>query len=172
LRRLSGGGMVRAMAMGCESARAGPCGEYFMSDEAGIVRPHERFMPDWVLGLAARLALAPGLWLWGRANSGPWPSADRGAVLIAEDWVPALIPAEFAASVIVWGAQLTALILLAGFMNRLVGLMLLIAAGFYAFALQPDSALTAALFAALSFYLFARGGGALSLDGAIVATAR
>lgn len=132
----------------------------------------ERFMPDCVIGLAARLALAPGLWIWGRSLSGPWPSADSAAIAAAERWPAPFMASDLTAAILVWGAQLTALLLALGFLTRLVGLGLLAACAVYASWIAPEAWTSAAAAGALAFYLFARGGGALSIDGAIVATTR
>ena len=143
-----------------------------MTETDDAPRRDDRFMPDWVIGLAARLALAPGLWLWGRAWSGAWPGANEAAVAAAGYWSPPFLSAELVASLIVWGAQLAALLLVIGFMSRVTGFVLLLSAAVYAGYVMPEAWTSAAPVAALAFYLFARGGGAMSLDGAIVASTR
>ena len=55
---------------------------------------------------------------------------------------------------------------------RFVGLALLLAAGVYAFWIAPQAWTSVAVYAALAFYLLARGAGAFSIDGAVAATVR
>lgn len=141
-------------------------------DSAGGAAKAERFMPDWLVGGLLRLALAPGLWLWGRAHAAAWPGVDPALIVAADIWsVPVISPAHLA-QIAVWGTQICAALLLAGFLTRLVGLVLLAAASVYAAWIAPDAWPATVVFAAAAFYLFARGGGALSVDGAIVATTR
>gem|GEM_PF-1977549 len=132
----------------------------------------ERFMPDWLVGGIVRLALVPALWMWGRAHAAAWPGVVPDIVHAAELWsVPLVEPARLA-QVAVWGTQICAGLLLAGFLTRLVGLALLAACGVYGMWIAPEAWGATVIVAALAFYLFARGGGALSVDGAIVATTR
>lgn len=137
-------------------------------------RPHraERFMPDWIVGGLIRLSLAPSLWLWARANAGNWPDVAPGLVGAAEIWDVPLIPPALLAQAAVWGAQLCVLLLVLGVAMRLVGLVLMLASLAYASWVAPEAWSAVLVFSALSFYLFARGGGALSVDGAIAAAAR
>lgn len=141
-------------------------------DSSGGPATAERFMPDWLLGAIARFALAPGLWMWGRAQAADWPDVVPGMVRAAEIWAVPVIAPEHLAQIAVWGAQICAGMLLLGVLTRLAGLVLLLACGVYAVWIAPEAWAAAAVFAALAFYLFARGGGALSIDGAIVATTR
>ena len=131
-----------------------------------------RFLPDWILGGVVRLSLVPGLWIWGRAYAGDWPEAVPELVAAARIWDVPFLPASAVATLAVWGAQLAALMLFAGVLTRLIGLLLLLASLVYMAFVAPDAWGGALLVSALSFYLFARGGGALSIDGAIVATTR
>ena len=141
-------------------------------DSAGAAANAERFMPDWLGGGLLRLALVPGLWLWGRAHAAAWPGVDPALIHAAEIWSVPVISAAHLAQIAVWGTQICAGLLLIGFLTRLAGLVLLAAAGVYAAWIAPEAWPAAAVFAAAAFYLFARGGGALSVDGAIVATTR
>ena len=141
-------------------------------DTTGRPAAAERFMPDWVVCGAARLALVPGLWMWGRANASLWPGVMPETVHAAQVWAVPLIDPVLLAQLAVWGAQISAVMLLLGVLTRLVGLALLVACGVYMTWIAPDAWPAAVLFAALAFHLFARGGGALSVDGAIVATTR
>lgn len=132
----------------------------------------ERFMPDWLVSGIVRLSLVPSLWMWGRAHAAGWPDVVPGIIHAAEVWsVPLVAPAQLA-QIAVWGTQLCAALLLAGFLTRLVGLVLLAACGVYGLWIAPDAWAATGVVAAQCFYLFARGGGALSVDGAIVATTR
>lgn len=130
----------------------------------------ERFMPDWIVGAALRWSLIPGLWAWGRAHAGNWPDVVPSAVSAAEIWaVPLVAPAQLA-QIAVWGAHLAAAMLAVGFLTRLVGLALLLATAVFAWWIAPQAWTTAVVYAALAFYLSVRGGGSVSVDGAIVAT--
>ncbi len=132
----------------------------------------ERFLPDWIVGGVVRASLIPGLWSWGRANADVWPGVMPDTIAAASVWNIPLISAVQTAQIAVWGAQLIAFLLLVGFLTRLVGLVLLAACAIYAFWIMPEAWTSVVVFAASGFYLFARGGGAVSIDGAIVATLR
>ncbi|BDX00985.1 TQO small subunit DoxD [Maricaulis maris] len=132
----------------------------------------ERFLPDWIVGGVIRLSLVPGLWSWGRANADVWPGVMPDTIVAASIWNIPLVSAAHTAQIAVWGAQLVAFLLMVGFLTRLVGFVLLTACAIYGFWVLPEAWTSVVLFAAISFYLFARGGGALSIDGAIVATLR
>jgi putative oxidoreductase len=141
-------------------------------DTTGQSARAERFLPDWIVGGAIRLALVPGLWAWGRANADIWPAVMPDTIAAAAIWNIPVFSASQTAQIAVWGAQLIAFLLLVGFLTRLVGFSLLIACAIYAFWVMPEAWTSVAVMAAAGFYLFARGGGALSVDGAIVATLR
>ena len=131
-----------------------------------------RFLPDWLVGGVIRLALAPSLWLWGRAHAGPWPDVMPAVIHAAAVWnLPFIAPAHLA-QIAVWGCQIAAALLVLGILTRLVGLVLLVAAWIYGVWVAPEAWPLTILFAASSFYLFARGGGGFSIDGAVVATTR
>ena len=138
-----------------------------------IAAKPERFMPDWVLGLIVRLSIVPGLWSWGRANAGEdWLEVGPGIVSAVSYWNIPVLPDALVAQIAVWGAHLAAVTLLLGFLSRIVGLVLALAGGAYIFWIAPDAWQSAIVFEAVAFYLFARGSGALSIDGALAATAR
>lgn len=143
-----------------------------MIEDDDAPAPPERFMPDWVLGLAARLALVPGLWQWARTHAGSFPGVDRGALVAAERWTPDVLPAEALASTVVWGAHILVILLLTGFLTRIVGLGLVAASLIYMSWIAPEAWTSALPVVVLSFYLFARGGGGASVDGALVASTR
>ena len=133
----------------------------------------ERFMPDWVLGLIVRLSIVPGLWSWGRANAGDdWLDVSPEIISAVGYWQIPLLPDALVAQLAVWGAHLAALTLLLGFLSRIVGFILILAGGVYMLWVAPDAWQSAIVFEAVAFYLFARGSGALSIDGALAATAR
>ncbi|WP_339745951.1 hypothetical protein [uncultured Maricaulis sp.] len=132
----------------------------------------ERFMPDWIVGAALRWSLIPGLWVWGRAYAADWPDVVPSAVSAAQIWaVPFVTPVQLA-QIAVWGAHLAAVMLAVGFLTRLVGLVLLLAAAVFAWWIAPQAWTSAAVYGALAFYLAVRGGGSVSIDGAIMATLR
>jgi putative oxidoreductase len=133
---------------------------------------HDRFMPDWIVGGVIRLSLVPGLWYWGRANAGDWPEVVPEAVQAAARWAIPVISAEQIALGAVWGAQLAALLLTIGFLTRFVGLALVMASAVFSWWVAPYAWSSIVVFGALAFYLMVRGGGALSVDGAIAATIR
>jgi putative oxidoreductase len=129
-------------------------------------------MPDWIVSGVIRLSLVPGLWIWARANAAEWPDVVPEAVLAAEFWGVPIIKPAMLAQIAVWGAHLMAALLTVGFLTRIVGLCLLAGSAIYAWWIVPEAWPSAAIFAAMAFYLFARGGGALSIDGALAATTR
>jgi putative oxidoreductase len=132
----------------------------------------ERFMPDWIVSGVIRISLVPGLWFWGRANADAWPQAAPEFVRAVEVWSLPFLSAHTFAPYLVWGAQLAAVLLAVGFLTRLVGLALLAMCAVFAWWIAPYAWTSVAVLAALALYLFARGGGALSIDGAIAATTR
>ncbi|SDL62084.1 DoxX family membrane protein [Maricaulis salignorans] len=132
----------------------------------------ERFMPDWIVGAALRWSLIPGLWVWGRAYAADWPDVVPSAVSAAQIWaVPLVAPAQLA-QIAVWGAHLAVVMLAVGFLTRIVGLALLIAAIVFAWWIAPQAWTSAAVYGALAFYLCVRGGGGLSVDGAVMGALR
>ncbi len=139
--------------------------------ELGQGKP-DRFMPDWIVGAVLRLSLVPGLWSWARANAREWPMVDPDLVLAAQYWSVPLLPAPLLAQIAVWGGLITAAFLVAGFMTRIVGLVLVFATLAYVSWIAPDAWASALVFGGIAFYLFVRGGGALSLDGSLAATTR
>jgi putative oxidoreductase len=142
-----------------------------MSDTETMARA-ERFMPDWIVGAALRLSLIPGLWSWARSQAGDWPAVAPDAIRAAQIWSVPFISAEQLAQTAVWGAHLAVLMLALGFLTRLVGLALLIATAIFAWWVAPEAWTSACVYAALAFYLAVRGGGGLSVDGAIMSTMR
>ncbi|WP_417469523.1 DoxX family protein [Maricaulis sp.] len=132
----------------------------------------ERFMPDWIVGAAIRWSLIPGLWVWGRAHAGDWPDVAPSVVSAAGVWSVPFITPEQLAQIAVWGAHLAAAMLAVGFLTRFVGLALLLATAVFAWWVAPQAWTSAAVYGAVAFYLCVRGGGALSVDGVIVATLR
>ena len=138
-----------------------------------IANKPDRFMPDWVLGLIVRLSIVPGLWSWGRANAGEdWLEVSPGILSAVSYWNIPLLPDAFVAQIAVWGAHLAAITLLLGFLSRVIGFVLVLAGGAYICWIAPDAWQSAIVFEAIAFYLFARGSGALSIDGALAATTR
>jgi len=131
-----------------------------------------RFMPDWVIGGVIRLSLAPGLWLWGRAHAGVWPDVTPDVIQAAEAWSIPLLSAQAIAECLVWGSQLVAALLVFGFLTRIAGFALLLACAIFYWWIAPHAWPSIAIYSGMAFYLFARGAGALSLDGAISATTR
>jgi len=130
----------------------------------------ERFMPDWIVGAAIRWSLIPGLWAWGRAHAGDWPDVVPSVVNAARIWAVPFVAPEQLAQIVVWGAQLAAALLAVGFLTRFVGLALLIATAIFAWWVAPQAWSSAVVYSALAFYLCVRGGGGLSVDGAILST--
>ncbi|WP_417476406.1 hypothetical protein [Maricaulis sp.] len=132
----------------------------------------ERFMPDWIVGAALRWSLIPGLWVWGRAYAADWPDVVPAAVSAAQIWAVPLVAPTQLAQIAVWGAHLAVVMLAIGFLTRLVGLALLLAAIVFAWWIAPQAWTSAAVYGALAFYLCVRGGGGLSVDGAVIGALR
>ena len=118
--------------------------------------------------LAARVCAAISL----VASAVSRPQVDPGLVAAAEIWGLPMMSAEAVAFIAVWGGQILCGFLVAGFLTRLSGLGLLLGILAYLIWVSPLAWPIAIVHGAAAFYLFARGGGAFSIDGAIVATAR
>ena len=132
----------------------------------------ERFMPDWIVGAALRWSLIPGLWVWGRAYAADWPDVAPSAVSAAQIWAVPLVAPTQLAQIAVWGAHLAAAMLAVGFLTRFIGLALLLATVVFAWWIAPQAWTSAAVYGAMAFYLCVRGGGGLSVDGAIMGAMR
>ena len=132
----------------------------------------ERFMPDWIVGGILRLSLVPGLWEWARANAAEWPAVRPEVVIAAEIWSVPFVSPDRLAQIAVWGAHLAAALLVVGFLTRFVGLALLATCAVFAWWIAPQAWSSIMIIAAIAFYLTVRGGGRLSVDGALMATFR
>jgi len=150
-------------------------GRVFPSPGAGSI------LAGLLTGLAARFALAVQFWTWARANAAPvtdvfdwrsWATPSAGLEIAAGVWTMGRFPADQAAFIILTAAMLTALSLMAGFLTRLTGLLVVAGAVWHSLYILPQAWPTTIAFAALGLYLVLRGAGAASLDWALARLSR
>lgn len=144
-------------------------------------RRHGSTPIDAVVGLAVRLGLAAALWSWARANALPvsgwsdwqnWFQPDPGLAAAASVWLPGFAdPHAVAFQLVLWGTLLP-VVLLAGVLTRLAGLVVLLCALFFVVAIAPQGWSFALIAGALGLYLALRGAGPLSIDWAAARLAR
>lgn len=125
----------------------------------------QRALPDWLLLLLGRLAVAAIFFLSGRTKVEGLLTVTPGTyALFEEEYHVPLIPSEAAAHLATYAEHLFPLLLLLGLFTRLsatalLGMTLVIQTFVY-----PDAWPTHLSWAALLLPLIARGGGAASLD--------
>ena len=143
-------------------------------------RAHGSTLVDAIVGLALRLALAVGLFLWARDNAIPlydwtawqnWITPDQGFVEATRHWF-AFISAEGSAQLILAGAQILVISLCLGFFARFSGAIVLCAALVYIALIRPEAWSSALIYMAMGLYLAFRGGGPVSLDWTLLRLSR
>lgn len=121
-----------------------------------------------LIALAARFALAAVFWLSGRTKvDGLLTVNDTAYTLFREDYKVPLLPPEFAAHMATYAEHLFPLLLVVGLATRLSALGLLGMTAVIQIFVYPDAWPTHLTWAVPMLYLIGRGGGRLSLDGAI-----
>lgn len=125
------------------------------------------WLPDTLLALVARLAIAGTFWMSGRTKVDGWMTVTDGAVALFRDEyrVPLLSP-EVAAHLAAWSEHLFPVLLVVGLFTRasafaLLGMTLVIQVFVY-----PQAWPTHLAWAGLLLLLIGRGGGRWSLDRA------
>lgn len=129
-----------------------------------LARPLDA-VPDALLGLIARLALASVFWLSGRTKVDGWLQVSDATVALFEDecLVPLLDPGV-AAHLATWAEHALPILLVLGLGTRVAALGLMAMTAVIQFFVYRDAWPTHLTWLAPGLYLMARGGGALSLD--------
>jgi putative oxidoreductase len=124
-----------------------------------------RAIPDTLLALCARLALAAIFFISGRTKVVGWLSVTDGTLALFRDEyrVPLLAP-DVAAHLAAYAEHVLPVLLALGLLTRLSALGLLAMTGVIQLFVYPDAWPTHLSWAALALYLAGRGGGRLSLD--------
>lgn len=127
-----------------------------------------RAVPEDLLLLAARVALAAIFWQSGRTKveSGLTVS-DTAVALFADEYRLPLLPPEIAAHLATYAEHLFPLLLVLGLATRASALALLGMTAVIQFFVYPDAWPTHLSWAGLMLYLIAYGGGRVSLDRAL-----
>ncbi len=144
-------------------------------------RRHGGTAIDAIVGLFIRFGLAAALWSWARANAlpvenwgdpGSWFVPDPGLTSAASVWLPGFADAQGVAAALVLGASLLPIVLAAGLLTRLAGLVVVLCASFFALVIAPEGWTFALVAGALGIYLTLRGAGPLSVDWGAARLAR
>ena len=124
-----------------------------------------RAVPEDLLLLAARVALAAIFWLSGRTKvEGGLTVSDNAVALFADEYRLPLLPPEIAAHLATYAEHLFPLLLVLGLATRVSALALLGMTAVIQIFVYPDAWPTHLSWAALMLLLVRQGGGAWSLD--------
>jgi putative oxidoreductase len=124
-----------------------------------------RLVPDDLLALASRLAIAGIFFLSGRTKvKGVLTVTDSAIALFRTEYKVPLLPPELAAHLAAYAEHLFPLLLVLGLFTRLSALSLLGMTLVIQLFVYPSAWPTHLSWAALLLYLFGRGGGRLALD--------
>ncbi len=127
-----------------------------------------RLVPDDLLALASRLAIASIFFLSGRTKvEGFLTLTDSAYELFRTEYKLPLLPPELAAHLAAYAEHLFPLLLVLGLFTRLSALALLGMTLVIQLFVYPDAWPTHLSWAALLLFLVGRGGGRLSLDRAL-----
>ena len=122
-------------------------------------------LTDTLLALAARLAIAAIFFLSGRTKVDGWLTVNDSAyALFRDEYKVPLLPPEFAAHMATYAEHLFPLLLVLGLFTRFAALGLFGMTLVIQIFVYPSAWSTHLSWAALMFFLMARGGGALALD--------
>jgi len=125
----------------------------------------ERLIPDGLIALAARFALAGIFWQSGRTKvDGGLTVTDSAIELFREEYRLPLISPELGAHMAAYAEHLFPLLLVLGLATRLSALALLGMTAVIQIFVYPDAWPTHLSWTALMLVLAARGAGPLSLD--------
>ncbi len=125
----------------------------------------QRFIPEWLQLLLARLAIASVFFLSGRTKvEGTLTITPSTYALFAEEYHVPLLPSDIAAHLATYAEHVFPILLAIGLLTRLsaaalLGMTLVIQTFVY-----PDAWPTHLTWAAILILLIARGGGRISLD--------
>lgn len=146
---------------------------YFRSDQDRSYRSPfilfatiaQRAVPDWLIPLLQRLAIAAVFFLSGRTKvEGLFTLSDSTFFLFENEYAVPLIPPETAAYVATTAEHLFPVLLVLGLFTRVSALSLLIMTLVIQVFVYPGAWAVHLTWAALMIPLIARGGGKLSLD--------
>lgn len=127
-----------------------------------------RAVPESVLLLAARVALAAIFWQSGRTKVEGWLTvSDNAVALFADEYRLPLLDPALAAHLAAYAEHLLPLLLLLGLATRAAALGLLAMTAVIQVFVYPDAWPTHLSWAALMLLLVRQGGGAFSLDRAL-----
>jgi putative oxidoreductase len=150
------------------SARAAPCpgtGTSMRDRWNGGADLLTRLVPDDLLALASRVAIAAIFWQSGRTKvDGLLTLNDSAYELFRSEYRLPLLPPELAAHLAAYAEHLFPLLLVLGLFTRLSALALLGMTLVIQVFVYPDAWPTHLSWAALLLYLAGRGGGRLALD--------
>jgi putative oxidoreductase len=122
-------------------------------------------IPEWLLLLLARLAVASVFWLSGRTKvDGVLTIRDSTYTLFTEEYKVPLLPSDVAAHLATYAEHLFPLLLILGLLTRLSAAALFMMTLVIQIFVYPDAWPTHLTWAALLLLLVARGGGTVSLD--------
>ncbi len=142
------------------------------SSSAALIGPLNRLaggllerVPDTLIALGARIAIAAIFFLSGRTKVEGWLTIkDTTFLLFAEEYRVPLLPSELAAHLATYGEHLMPVLLVLGLFTRYAALALLGMTAVIQLFVYPDAWPTHLSWATLLIYLVARGGGHLALD--------
>lgn len=125
-------------------------------------------IPDTLISLAARIAVAAIFFLSGRTKvEGFLTLKDSTFLLFEEEYRVPLLPSELAAHLATYAEHFFPILLVLGFATRLSALGLLGMTAVIQIFVYPDAWPTHLTWATLLVLLVARGGGRLSVDHAL-----
>lgn len=124
-----------------------------------------KLIPEWLLLLLARVAIASVFWLSGRTKvDGVLTLRDSTYTLFAEEYKVPLLPADVAAHLATYAEHLFPILLILGLLTRLSAAALFVMTLVIQIFVYPSAWATHLTWATLLLLLIARGGGTLSLD--------
>lgn len=125
-------------------------------------------IPEWLLLLVARAAVASVFWLSGRTKvDGVLTLRDSTYTLFAEEYRVPLLPSDVAAHLATYAEHLFPILLVIGLFTRLSAAALFAMTLVIQIFVYPNAWATHLTWAALLLLLVARGGGSLSLDNVL-----
>ena len=147
-------------AIGAAPADSGPRAKW-----NGLAARLARAVPDDLLLLATRIALAAIFWQSGRTKVEGWLTvSDNAVALFADEYKLPLLPPELGAHLAAYAEHLFPLLLVLGLATRVSALALLGMTAVIQLFVYPGAWPTHLSWAVLMLLLVQRGGGALALD--------
>lgn len=137
----------------------------WLSPLAFIAAGGERFVPDWLLPLLMRFAIAATFFLSGRTKVEGWFTlSDSTFFLFESEYALPLMPPAAAAYIATTAEHLFPILLVLGLFTRFSASALLIMTLVIQTFVYPDAWPTHLLWSALLIPLIARGAGTVSVD--------